>query len=318
MREKSDASWEVLAVTRFVLAMVVMVGHLNERPGLTTWWTPIGLFFNQGSAVYGFLLISGYAIAASLERKERGFYWRRVRRIYPTYLASVALAGIAVAIGAAATEPAARWVALLLMVQSFAAPTLAADGQLWTLAVEWWNYILAPVYRRVLDVGLIILCCMSLWFYCRLGAPEHPAPTTHGLMFALLTWFWIAGFLYRRRRGTLYGYALLFGPLMVAFLFAWIGLAVWIGAVALAICEHVRVSGKFKAAFIWLGDLSYPVYAVHIPMFSICLALGIKGAFPAALTVLATSAVVLHAIDLPVRNWRPARPRPDLATANSL
>jgi len=50
--------WTVLAGTRFILASVVLVGHMSLFDPAGHWWTRFGTFLNQGSAVYGFLIIS--------------------------------------------------------------------------------------------------------------------------------------------------------------------------------------------------------------------------------------------------------------------
>jgi peptidoglycan/LPS O-acetylase OafA/YrhL len=41
------------------------------------------------AAVIGFFLISGYSIAASLQRSSKGFYRRRFLRIYPIYFFAI-------------------------------------------------------------------------------------------------------------------------------------------------------------------------------------------------------------------------------------
>jgi hypothetical protein len=58
--------WALLAGTRFVLAMVVLVGHMSMFNPVGHWWTRFGVYLDQTSAVFGFLLISGYSIAASI------------------------------------------------------------------------------------------------------------------------------------------------------------------------------------------------------------------------------------------------------------
>jgi len=85
-------NWSVLSGLRFALALIVVLGHytllINNKDQ--------GFFaieiFEQMSAVYGFLVLSGYSIGASLERQAKGYYLRRIIRIYPLYICILIIA----------------------------------------------------------------------------------------------------------------------------------------------------------------------------------------------------------------------------------
>jgi peptidoglycan/LPS O-acetylase OafA/YrhL len=304
VQQPSSNQWEVLAAARFVLAMGVLLGHLYFALGPSVRWTAIGYYLGQSSAVYGFLLISGYSIAASLERAEKGFLWRRARRIYPVYIASIFLVFAANTIRVA-PQPALIYFMALVMLQTILVPTVAGGGQLWSLAVEWWNYILAPLFRILPGIGVWLLVAISFCLFILL-TPAEPAFTLHGIMFAQLSWLWLIGFLYYRYRRSYYGYVLLFFPLILALALNHnrIGSAVWVGAAALAFCEDIPIAQTWRAACRWLGDLSYPIYAVHVPIVILYVYWGVKAPSLIALTVIVVSIVVLHAIDLPARRLR--------------
>jgi peptidoglycan/LPS O-acetylase OafA/YrhL len=322
------SKWAVLAATRFFLASVVLVGHLDYLPGQHP-WTLIGRAFNQGSAVYGFLVISGYSIAASLERSSTGFYARRIRRIWPSYLVSVAM-GVAVAASIShpvqfATHIAIRplnWVevlAALTMTQTFLAPALSADGQIWTLAVEWWDYMIAPTLRRCATPVVAALMVASLAFFLLVPVPTNPADDTGGRMFLILAWWWLSGFLYYRHRGTALGTALLFAPPLIAATCRFVGLAAVFGIAAVALCESLKLSKNLTRIFDWLGDLSYPLYLVHVPvMFALFLS-GVSEPAVVGCASLAVAAAVLHLVDIPFRH-RPQRAggKHDLAAERTL
>jgi hypothetical protein len=57
-------NWEILSFTRFLLAFIVMAGHLAEFAdiGFLSWYTLLGSF----EAIFGFLLISGLSIGNQL------------------------------------------------------------------------------------------------------------------------------------------------------------------------------------------------------------------------------------------------------------
>lgn len=300
---RPSSQWDVLAVARFILAAIVLLAHLNGRVGGHGWTSVVEHLQDARSAVFGFLLISGYSIAASLERDEAGFLWRRVRRIYPVYLASLGFALVSSAVGAGAPQTLPRIAGTALMLQGFAVATISTDGQLWSVAVEWWNYLLAPIYRRVIDAGLWLLIALSFGLYL-LFFPKDPSFMTGGIIFAQLSWMWLLGFLYYRHRRTLYGYSLLALPLLAGGQLQWIGVAVWIGAAALILGDRLALPASLGARLRWLGHLSYPVYALHVPVFALCFYYGVKSPGLIVAIVLVVSTAVLHSIDLPFRRLR--------------
>ncbi|HEY1559365.1 MAG TPA: acyltransferase [Caulobacteraceae bacterium] len=308
------SKWAVLAATRFLLACVVLIGHLNFLPGRHS-WTMIGTFLNPVSAVYGFLVISGYSIAASLERSAKGFLTRRVRRIWPSYLVSLAI-GAAVATTVShpvylthsiVLRPLGWWelAASITMTQTFLGPALSANGQIWTLAVEWWDYLAAPILCRVSTAIIVTILGISLAFFMLAPPPPNPADSFGGGMFIILAWWWLSGFLYFRHRDTAVGYAVLFIPPFVAAVDGWIGRAAVIGIFAVAFCNGPTIPRRLSSFFDWLGDLSYPLYLVHIPILWCLFLAGVYEPALVGVASLATAIVVLHFVDIPFR--RPAR-----------
>jgi peptidoglycan/LPS O-acetylase OafA/YrhL len=75
---------------RFLLASIVAVAHISDFEK-----SPFSMFcaasLDAKAAVVGFLVISGFSIAASLDRDPNGFYFRRFKRIYPIYFFAVLL-----------------------------------------------------------------------------------------------------------------------------------------------------------------------------------------------------------------------------------
>jgi len=138
--------------------MVVVLGHCCYFVSGRQDWSYIGLWLNQGSAVFGFFILSGYSIAASLDREITGYYRRRLVRIWPTYLACLA---VGVAVSAVLPHglnwptgghlPAMAWpevIASVLMLQTFLGSPIPVVGQIWSLSPEWWHYMLAPKASR--------------------------------------------------------------------------------------------------------------------------------------------------------------------------
>jgi len=83
--------WPLLGLVRFFLALVVAGTHLAHfAPGnaIAHWFDGLSAFV----AVIGFLVVSGFSIAASYEKSPAGFYARRVLRILPLYVLAIAAA----------------------------------------------------------------------------------------------------------------------------------------------------------------------------------------------------------------------------------
>ena len=80
-------NWELLSITRFMLAFIVMAVHLGnaDHTRFLNWASAFGGF----ESVLGFLLISGFSIGKSISKNKESYFKRRVARIYPVYLASL-------------------------------------------------------------------------------------------------------------------------------------------------------------------------------------------------------------------------------------
>ena len=198
----SDGRWQVLGGLRFVLAMVVVSGHLS-------WFTPTGrplLLTNLGgtSAVLGFLVISGYSIAHSLDRRPQGFYRRRVLRIYPLYAAAVLYATVPFwfvlgtmgpSVGGAyhftvALPTAGELVGNLLMAQNVACSPVGTNLLVWTLGIEAACYLAAPAVRAwptVVVLALLAVSAGAFGTYPRTGL-AHYGTLLFGLPLLMFAW----------------------------------------------------------------------------------------------------------------------------------
>jgi peptidoglycan/LPS O-acetylase OafA/YrhL len=87
--------WSSLSLFRFVLSLIVLIGHIGiftEVDGSLGWiFLP---YFSGHGAVLGFFIISGYSIAASFQRAPKGFIIRRLIGIYPVYLIGLVISSL--------------------------------------------------------------------------------------------------------------------------------------------------------------------------------------------------------------------------------
>lgn len=149
----SPTHWAVLAGTRFFLSLIVFFGHAGGflgKTGFTAAWEDLG----ELAAVLAFFVISGFSIAHSIEQRPRGYIVRRLWRIWPTYLFSFFCCTLPVVLltplwtaKTAADQTVTNGMILgnLFMLQGLLVPVLEANAATWTLAIEEWCYLAAPL-----------------------------------------------------------------------------------------------------------------------------------------------------------------------------
>ena len=281
---KSDTRWQILAGLRFVLAMVVVSWHLP-------WFSPPGepnIFAQLGgtAAVLGFLVISGYSIAHSLERRPGGYFRRRLLRIYPLYAVAVLYSLLPFVSGAdalatrAPDEIFARPTVLvvignLLMLQNLVCPPVDADLLVWTLGIEVACYLLAPLFRKTPTSLLLILIVISSFTFAMFPRMHlrHYATLLRGLPLLMFAWAWIAGFLWQRCRTSPWGgFAVaVLGAVLLTVNTAFparYSVDNFVGSIAIiTFAGSIPLPTGFGRLLNYLGDLSYPVYLFHLPTF---------------------------------------------------
>jgi len=311
--------WVVLGAMRFVLAIVVMIGHLDmfdQVPPALRFISNFGAY----QAVFVFFAISGYSISASLERSTKGFYQRRVNRIYPTFLFGMVVAVIpfllfgpefdAQSYYVRAPESAWAFVANCLMLQGIAMRgTIPTFNPCWSLQVECVAYLCAPMLCKMKDRVLVAIMAISFLAYIGRGVfgdLQDPPTSMYGIATIECIWAWIAGVLIYRHMGSekvawsitaliawamgsLTKFASDFSP------------AYLIGAMGIVThAPMIRVPERLRKLALYGGDLSLSIYLIHFQIY--CL---VARAFPNAngweMLACATLAsfAVLHLIDRP-------------------
>jgi peptidoglycan/LPS O-acetylase OafA/YrhL len=314
----SSTQWAILAALRFFLATVVVLGHFSilvrsDHSGI------VGLgYLHALSAVFGFFIISGFSIAASLDRENTGFYRRRVARVWPLYLSAIAFAlvlrtfvlpgGFTWPQGGVTPHPSALpLIASLLMLQTIIAHPIPFLGPIWSLAGEWWHYMIAPVLKRLNTAALLAWIAISFIFFLRLHAPGPGVGCmdgfTHGEAVLGLSWVWVSGFLYYRFRGTSSGFVLLMVPSLFALTIEHSpGVPMFIAILVLILSEG-HVFPKKSIAFLnFLGDWSYPIYLFHIPALILAIAIGVNRSIAQLGVAFLVPLLALYVIDYPSRS----------------
>ncbi|MEO7932583.1 MAG: acyltransferase [Chthoniobacterales bacterium] len=304
--------WAWLSLSRFLLASIVAAQHLGDYlPGAVQQFVAS---FGKVEAIFGFLLISGLSIGSSINKDADGFYVRRLKRIYPVYLFSIAYLFIVDRSAAFASTPY-RWqmqlLAALLFLQNVIIPySLVIPA--WTLATEVWLYTLAPLFQKITTRWLQWLTLGSLLFYAgytlsrSLLHQPYFAGTMYGINLPCLAFPWLIGFLIARKWETrrqvlsLCVTCLVFHISLVAVIqigSMWrrhtlsnflpeYGYTTLANAFTLACVVFILFWPHLKSPqrgstldriFTFLGNISYPLYLTHMTSYSLSQKLKLPG-----------------------------------------
>lgn len=195
-QNQKKINWEILSLTRFLLAMIVTVGHLvgHSDIGFLKWYSYLGSF----EAILGFLLISGFSIGTSIQKHKKNYFKRRLQRIYPVYIVSIIFQCIVS--GAYLNSNTASIIVLNLFFLNHIFISYSFVGQAWTLSTEVWLYCLAPLLLKLKDKWLTIIIyssfCSYIIYTCgrTLFHWSYYSTTNYGINLILLAFIWVAGF----------------------------------------------------------------------------------------------------------------------------
>ncbi|WP_321961155.1 acyltransferase [Paraburkholderia sp. J7] len=289
-KSSSRDQWALLAFARFLLAFCVVMTH----SGIVA---PDYFFARHFGAtgypaVFGFFMISGYSIAASLASRPEGYVARRLLRIYPTYLCALAFS-VAILIPGPLHLPLGQvlvldnWKTILsnvFMLQGVLTESITSNGAVWSLAVEWWCYMVAIPLIRVSIKWTFILIAGSftaLMIYMRahgylFGNSDMPL---NGMAMLALSWGWLTGFLFYRRRSMVTFAAMLLLPLImfeVGFRLPLASVIIAATAAVVYFSKEIRIKCQLiKRVMQWLGNMSYPLYLFHPPLLYVLTSHGI-------------------------------------------
>ncbi len=322
---KTYEKWSILALMRFLLAGIVALAHLQE-------YTSIGVFivipkFGAFEAVLGFLLISGFSIGESYKKKADGFYKRRISRIYPVYLACMIIGLFAYPITLSPGPILVLLLNLFFLNQLFTTYSFITPA--WSLSLEVWLYALAPrlnTFKESTLVKIILgsLVCYTLYTMGRsLFGWNYYSGLKYGLNLPMLAYIWVAGFLLSKTSnkskalnfiGMIFSYYIvlaaaiqvafriknhtyeaIFPDLLTFVLPSICLLGIW------STIRHLLTTGsnntKISKGMRFLGDISYPLYLVHIPIYDIMARHDLKNPAWMAFAAVLASTAVYYAVD---------------------
>ncbi len=314
--------WPALGGVRFFLALVVAAAHLPYFLSVgqhTPYLVDILRRFSGLGAVFSFLLLSGFSIAASCERQPDQFYLRRFIRIVPQYVLIVLTSAllplffddnIPSLVGTVSAPVYTQLVLNLCFAQGFLTSALPNNPVIWSLSIEVFFYALTPWFARRSDGQLQALIVLSA---CSYGLVGLFFPVTHALVLfganvPLLGWIWLLGFwLYRNRsdhRAWLGAFIL--GLVIIPLDYTnmdgvWIHLTWVITLLAVRHGSAMLFGPAIRYCLEALGNVSYPLYLVHVPVYSALKASGFRASGWFILAAVIAGAASEYLFDGPVK-----------------
>jgi len=325
--QNRSSQWALLALLRFVLALIVLlvhvgtvIGHNEERI----------LNFGSWTAVMAFFVISGYSIASSVSQRPYDFFHRRFFRIYPCCLLAIFLAAIAILLRDHVTHShshisRATWISAFIMTGDFFAPKLYDLGSYWSLKYEVVFYAFAKLIDALPEKVMYGFIAVSFFFFSQSPtiAQENYPRTFFVWRILTVLWLWLLGFvLYKAPKLS---WTAVLTPLALSFVYRadraeYAVPLIFITVFALKFGDLVHVPSLGRKVMNWLGGLSYPLYILHFPILFILLSLPARYR-PISVLIfvpIAVSIAALHIWDYPIRRLASRWSSQDRAAPGSL
>ena len=275
-------------------AVVAVLGALGlERAGGA-------LAFITMSGVELFFVLSGIVLLRPYMRGERPlnvrrYFWRRVTRLWPPYLAAWLFGGGVILLATLAPSWYSREVLPPFDVVHWLKQIGIVSLGWWPYNVAWWSltpellfYLVAPVVTLIFAVGragrgaflvttaAIIALSIALWDPVTSGPGVFPVPQVLLLFLAYSPCFLAGSMLARYEVAPAVGRARLVGGI------AWFLVALWVPGVNVHIAFAAMYAGIVIIALrpggvtqrrlsspvlVWLGERSYSLFLVHYSCF---------------------------------------------------
>lgn len=254
-----------LDAIRGLAALIVCLCHFKHAfaPAVATLFAPLGEY-----GVFIFFVLSGFLIPRVLSKEDYRlanigrFLLKRVARLHPPYLVSLALT-LALSIAAAAWKhEAITWSAADLISYFFYVEAPAENPVYWTLRVEICFYIfLALAYpllnspnRTVRTLAFLAPC--AIWFFLS------------DILFVHFIAFFLIGMALEQLQHGLIDWTEFGAKLLLASALAWAQTG-WDGmgiALATAALISLPLRVRIPRVILWFGAISYSLYLVHFPV----------------------------------------------------
>lgn len=265
------------------------------NPGTIAAWLTLPVAWGS-AGVSIFFVISGYCIHRSgaarllknphFQLDAQQFWLRRFVRIYPALFAALLLTLAADSISLTLPPVSHKILDIgphaflvdLFSLQGVAGKTYGSNGALWTLSLEVQFYLLYPLVfalRRRFGLGAVIAGIAAINVVSALTLQRHDLTLFTSYWFSWILGAWVAEARLRGSAGFPFAYpaaALLAVAGCIAFHFGQYGaFQLWACAFACyfvkALSRPFVAGGIVTSLFSKLGEFSYSLYLIHLPLF---------------------------------------------------
>lgn len=280
---------------RILLALIVVFAHifaLTKAPNI--WW--FDNIFDSNFAVKGFFSISGFLITKSYinSRSLKEYFEKRMRRIYPAYLASIFLCLFIGLITTRLTEleflqsnQTLKYIFANITFLNFIQPTLPAvfegnnvqvmNGSLWTIKIEVALYGILPVIIYIFQrygssKGSLFVFALSVtWVYFFVFLYTGAKGEEIARQFPGQLSFFTLGMLYAINKKILYNvkYIALVGLVLIFFTNDPLWRVVIDPVAYSSIVIYLSTDACKNLGFGRHGDISYGIYLYHFPIIQL-------------------------------------------------
>jgi peptidoglycan/LPS O-acetylase OafA/YrhL len=300
---------------RIIAACAVVVLHyadyVKDNPAgrfMVEHTQHLNLFVDLFFVVSGFVIASQYLGKVDTPGAVMRFLWRRLARIYPLHLATLAfyvLIAVALYLGLAKTDNPARYPfhdipAQLLLLHALDGERLTFNFPSWSLSAEMFCYLAFPIValylaprRRMVAALVIVLMVANTIYASATGTGPWAEWINKGGVFRALPGFslGIACYLYRHEISCWPAVSgALVAGLVGFILFGWLlpemaGLLVVYAIAVLAIqYDSAQRSSLLTQLRLERGAAyTYSCYMLHIPIATVVLTFGARFANPLAI-----------------------------------
>jgi peptidoglycan/LPS O-acetylase OafA/YrhL len=188
----------------------------------------------------------------------------------------------------------------------------------WSIGIEAWFYLLAPfllvLHLRWIALAIAVSVALRGWIYLKLGWGHDPwtyrfFPTE--LVFFLIGYIGYRVYALSRWRRAFIHCAWVLWPGLIFFGVFYAAVPyeestkanIFIAVVAISLPAVFTLTKQWRVDR-WLGELSYPIYLIHMPIFAAFAGLGTWKAPAGIALTLGLSVLAFMYIERPVDRWR--------------
>jgi peptidoglycan/LPS O-acetylase OafA/YrhL len=210
---------------------------------------------------------------------------------------------------------ALQFVANIFQLQGLLVPNNLFDAPMWSLSIECLFYLLTPLFRRANHRILLLLILASVGAQVWQHFARHFSLfyQQHGIGAAECLYAWLGGFYYYKFRSSKFAIPVLF---LAVFMFAshmvrrgdiFDDFNPFLASVVVYSASRIRLLPIYSKVLVYLGEISYPLYVGHWPVYMVMLAVFRHYNTPNAICALAmipcfvVAMLMYHFIDVPIR-----------------